>query len=112
MSESLFLVAGLRPATLLKMRFWYRCFPVNFAEFLRTPFIIEHLWWLLLFLILFLGKMNLTKRQNYCPFHCPCEIKCFLCYFNNLFILLFSICIEGIATFFYLNLPNVSLVEQ
>ena len=23
-------------------------FPVNFAKFLRTPFIIEHLWWLLL----------------------------------------------------------------
>ena len=27
---------------------WYRCFPVNFAKFLRTPFIIEHLWRLLL----------------------------------------------------------------
>ena len=27
---------------------WHRCFPVNFAKFLRTPFIIEHLWWLLL----------------------------------------------------------------
>ena len=33
---------------LLKMRFWHRCFPVNFAKFLRTPFFIEHLrWWLL-----------------------------------------------------------------
>ena len=31
-------VAGLRPATLLKKRFWYRCFPVNFAKFLRTPY--------------------------------------------------------------------------
>ena len=30
-------VAGLRPATLLKKRLWYRCFPVNFAKFLRTP---------------------------------------------------------------------------
>ena len=37
-----------RPATLLKKRLWYRCFPVNFAKFLRTPFSIEHLWWLLL----------------------------------------------------------------
>ena len=27
--------------------YWHRCFPVNFAKFLRTPFIIiEHLWWL------------------------------------------------------------------
>ena len=26
------------PATLLKTRFWYRCFPVNFVKFLRTSF--------------------------------------------------------------------------
>ena len=37
-------VAGLRPATLLKKRLWHRCFPVNFVEFLRTPFFIKHLW--------------------------------------------------------------------
>ena len=41
-------VAGLRPATLLKKSPWHRCFPVNFAEFLRTPSFTEHLWWLLL----------------------------------------------------------------
>ena len=29
----------LRPATLLKKRLWYGCFPVNFAKFLRTPFL-------------------------------------------------------------------------
>ena len=27
------------PATLLKKRLWHRCFPVNFAKFLRTPFL-------------------------------------------------------------------------
>ena len=27
---------GLKPATLLKKRLWYRCFPVNFMKFLRT----------------------------------------------------------------------------
>ena len=27
---------------------WHRCFPANFARFLRTSFIIEYLWWLLL----------------------------------------------------------------
>ena len=32
----------------LCQRLWHRCFPVNFAKFPRTPFIIEHLWWLLL----------------------------------------------------------------
>ena len=38
--QSLFFnkVAGLRPATLSKKRPWHRCFPVNFAKFLRTPF--------------------------------------------------------------------------
>ena len=48
--QSLFFseVAGLRPATLLKKKLWHRCFPVNFAKFLRTTFFIEHLWWLLL----------------------------------------------------------------
>ena len=37
-------VAGLRTATLLKMRLWHRCFPVNFAKFLRTPIFTEHHW--------------------------------------------------------------------
>ena len=41
-------VACLRPATSLKMSLWHRCFPVNFAKFLRTPFFTKHLWWLLL----------------------------------------------------------------
>ena len=41
-------VAGLRTVTLLKKRFWCRCFPVNFSKFLKTPFITEHLRWLLL----------------------------------------------------------------
>ena len=48
--QSLFFnkIAGLRPATLLIKRQWHRCFPANFVKFLRTPFFIEHLWWLLL----------------------------------------------------------------
>ena len=39
--QSLFFnkVADLRPATLLKKRLWHRCFPVNFAKFLRIPFL-------------------------------------------------------------------------
>ena len=36
-----------RPATLLKKRLWHKCFLVNFVKFLRTPFFIEHLSWLL-----------------------------------------------------------------
>ena len=46
-----YLYQSLRPATLLKRRLWHRCFSVNFAKFLRTPFFIEHIRWLLLNLI-------------------------------------------------------------
>ena len=30
---------GLWPATLLKKRLWYRCFPLNSSKFPRTPFL-------------------------------------------------------------------------
>ena len=48
--QSLFFneIADLRPATLFKKGLWHRFFPVNFAKFLRTPFLTKHLWWLLL----------------------------------------------------------------
>ena len=39
---------GLRPATLLKVRLWHKCFPVNFDKFLRRSFLRENLQWLLL----------------------------------------------------------------
>ena len=47
--QSLFFtkVAGQKPATLTKRRLCHRCFPMDFVKFLRTPFYIEHLWWLL-----------------------------------------------------------------
>ena len=43
-------VSGLRPATSLRKRLWHRCFPLNFAKFLRTLFLTENLRWLLLWL--------------------------------------------------------------
>ena len=47
--QSLFLIK-LRPqaCSFIKKRLWHSYFPVNFMKFLRTPFYIEHLWWLLL----------------------------------------------------------------
>ena len=42
--QSLFLnkvVTG--SGTLLKKRLWYRCFHLNFAKFLKTPSVTEHL---------------------------------------------------------------------
>ena len=32
-----------RPAALSKKRLWHRCFPVNFAKFLKIPFLTEQL---------------------------------------------------------------------
>ena len=57
-------VAGLRPATLSKKRLWYRCFPMNFENFLRTPFIIEKLRWLLLSYIHFFNWLSLWNLLN------------------------------------------------
>ena len=42
---------SIKLQALLKKRL--RCFPVNFAKFPRTPFLIEHLRWLLLTLEFF-----------------------------------------------------------
>ena len=41
-------VAGLKASKFIKKKLQRRCFPVNMAKFLRTPFPIEHLPWLLL----------------------------------------------------------------
>ena len=48
-----------RSATLFKRRPCFLVFPVNFAKFGRTPFLTEHLWWLLLVL------------QNRCSYKFP-----------------------------------------
>ena len=54
---------GLRPATLLKKGLWHRCFPVNFVKFLRILLHIEHLWWLLLSMMLFFLRKQLTAEN-------------------------------------------------
>ena len=67
--QSLFFikVEGLGPATLLKKRLWYRCFFVNFAKFLRTTFLIEHLRWLLLFIDGAIPLRNFEFRKKNVP---------------------------------------------
>ena len=65
---------SIKLQALLKKRLWRRCFPVNFAKFLRITFLIEHLRWLFLTLeflkIVFssMGSPNLQLqviRLNY-----------------------------------------------
>ena len=47
--ESLFnKYAGLKACNFIKKRLQHRFFPVKFAKFLRTPFLTEHVRWLLL----------------------------------------------------------------
>ena len=45
----------------IKKRLWHRCFPVNFAKFRRTPFLTEHLRWLLLTLAINRISTNHTR---------------------------------------------------
>ena len=45
-----------QPAILLKKRLWHRFFPVNFAKFLRTPFLKNTSGRLLLLRYIFLGN--------------------------------------------------------
>ena len=52
-------VSGVRLVILSKMRLRQRRFPVNFAEFLRTHFSVEHLQWL------FHNLNNLRRTLTY-----------------------------------------------
>ena len=52
----------LRSATFLRKRLWHKCFPVNFVKFLRTPFLTEHFWWLLLAI---LSRLYLVEHFCY-----------------------------------------------
>ena len=45
------------------LRLWHRCFPVNFAKFLRTSFCIEHLRWLLLMMTVKVTSFIITLQQ-------------------------------------------------
>ena len=53
---------GKRLCQSLFFRLWHRCFPVNFAKFLRKPFYIEHLcFWKYLSLNVFLPFLQILK---------------------------------------------------
>ena len=64
--QSLFFnkVAGLRPAL------WHRCFSMNFAKFLRTPFLTEHsCFWLNIYQMIkwFRGNSTRNYQRNDIP---------------------------------------------
>ena len=57
-------VVGLRPATLLKRRLWHRCFPVIFANFLRTPFLQNTSGRLLLIIYISISFVSLSLDKS------------------------------------------------
>ena len=56
----------------LKKSLWHRYFPVNFARFLRKPFLTEHLRWLLLAFqsesTLYSFRTSCSKQAQYLKF--------------------------------------------
>ena len=64
-SEPLFYWSCNSPATLLKKSFWHRCFPVNFAKFLRKSFFIEQLRWPLLRCLPFIDTLAFKITESW-----------------------------------------------
>ena len=113
----------IRRHHLLKKRPWHRCFPVNFAKFLRTPFFTENLWWLLLDILHDL-RMIILVLQPVCIILLKMSLlKAFVRYFlTNLYfspndspsktmkaVFLFhlksSFCSQDIQLFIFLSFP-------
>ena len=72
----------LKPATLLKKTRWHRCFPVNFAKFLRTSFLQNTPKWLLLLQVSIncchfdKCHVNIYPKWNHSKGNiCACECK-------------------------------------
>ena len=58
----------LKACNFIKKRHQHRCFSVKFAKFLRPPFFIEHLRWLLLqlrYLLLYFFKKIIIQLNSY-----------------------------------------------
>ena len=57
-----------RPATLLKKKLWHRCFSVNSAKFLRTPF-LQNTSGRLLLELWFLYQEMFLSQASFCRIH-------------------------------------------
>ena len=63
MLESLFnKVAVIQPSNFNKERLQHRCFPVNIANFLKTPVLKNICEWLLLLIVIFSQENNYMQR--------------------------------------------------
>ena len=85
-------VTGLKPATFFKKRLWHRCFPVNFVKFLRTPFLTEHLRWLLL-------KKQISAKRFHQQYHFCFHLES--CYQETLIVKYLSHSTFILSTMYY-----------
>ena len=67
-------VAGLRFTTLLKKRLWHRCFPMNFAKFLRTPF-LQNISAELLLYVRMPSEKNIIRLDIFGFYNSSCNFK-------------------------------------
>ena len=63
----------LEACNFMKKRLLHRCFPVNFVKFLRTPFFIEHPWWLPLSTLVAASGSKLCKTMKTYIEHLCCR---------------------------------------
>ena len=85
--QSLFLIKF--PCNFIKKRLWHKCFPVNFVKFLRTAFLQNTSWRLLLCVISFLLVISnsfqftiiLVINSSPIPYVCYLNSPC-VCYLN------------------------------
>ena len=102
----------LKFATLLKKRLWHMCFPVNFLKFLRTPFFIERLWWLLLKLLVTCKYLLFFTGNAPLKFHFE-SIFWFETMFKNSFLICsFFFCYNISALVTYLRIKHIYIISH
>ena len=85
-SNSPFNDVGLSHPTLLEKRPLHRCFPIKFAKFSWTPFLIEHLRWLLLKIVKRSWLHGISDAQKYVLWLCSTldfTVKEWFCYVTS-----------------------------
>ena len=98
--------------SLIKLQTWglrlqRMCFPVNFAKFLTTTFLTEHLWWLLLYH----SKMHLYRLRIHLTILLDCSMTSYLFRLNFIFFLRACILSSLIPSFSFLS-PVKRLVSS
>ena len=110
-----------RPATSLKKRLQYKCFPVNLAKVLRTAFLTKHLWRQLLVMWIStsvchknLWSVMKSRAQNHHSLKLGSKLKYlkFFLYIQDIDINFIHLYAAGYATFNCWILCSTSFVDE